>query len=54
VGCTTDAAGTCTLSSGTLSGKTATTAYAVSSISGTGYTYDATSNVISNVTIARP
>jgi subtilisin family serine protease len=54
VGCTTDAAGTCTLSSGTLSGKTATTAYAVSSISGTGYTYDATSNVTSSVTIARP
>lgn len=54
VGCTTDAAGTCTLSSGTLSSRTTSVSYAVSSISGTGYTYDATSNAISSVTIARP
>lgn len=54
VGCTTDATGTCTLSSGSLSTKTASVSYSVSSISGTGYAYDAASNTVSSIAIARP
>lgn len=54
VGCTTDATGTCTVSSGSLSGKTASVTYTVSTISGTGYAYDAASNTVSSIAIARP
>jgi subtilisin family serine protease len=54
VGCTTDATGTCTVSSGSLSGKTASVTYTMSTISGTGYAYDAASNTVSSIAIARP
>ncbi len=54
VGCTTDATGTCTVSSGSLSSKTASVTYTVSAISGTGYAYDAASNTVSSIAIARP
>ena len=54
VGCTTDAAGACTFSSGNLSGKTVSVTWSVTSISGTGYAYSASSNAVSSVSVNRP
>jgi subtilisin family serine protease len=54
VSCTTDTTGTCTLASGTISGKTASVVWTATGISGTGYSYDSSANVQTRVAVNRP
>lgn len=52
--CTTDASGGCVLASGVIPGKVVSVDWLVTSLSGSGYTYDPAANSVSSVTISRP
>jgi subtilisin family serine protease len=54
LGCTTGTAGTCSLSSGTISRYTAQTSFTVRRIAGTGLAYDSSANAISSIKVLRP
>ena len=54
LGCTTGTAGTCAITSGTISRYTLQTAFTVRGITGTNLAYDGAANAVSSVTVLKP
>ena len=52
--CVTASAGSCTLTSGTISRLTASTTFTVSNVSGSGMSYDASQNTATQIVIKKP
>ena len=54
ISCVTTSTGSCTLTSGSISKLTLSTTFTISSVSGSGMTYDATQNTVTQITISKP
>lgn len=54
VGCTTGSNGTCSIASGAISKNVSQTTFSVTGVSGSGFSYDASRNAVSTITLQRP